>query len=121
MPRSRWTKGPRITQRFSGTAIDGCRAARIAAAKNAGLTQRKLLKEKHAVQTKQEFRWVVALVEERMASRSIAVQAFKVELWAAGIVQFRRIGIGSQDGPVSRNIVSHKLAEDGPTSGCVTQ
>ena len=31
-----------------------------------------------SVQTKQELRGVVALVEERMAGRSIAVQAFKV-------------------------------------------
>jgi hypothetical protein len=69
--------------------------------------------------TKQELRWVVTLVEERMAGRSIAVQTFKVELRAARIVQFRRIGIRSQDGAVSRNIVSHKLAEDRPTCGRV--
>ena len=56
-----------------------------------------------------------------MAGRSVAVQTFKVELRAARIVQFRRVGMGSQDGPVSRNIVSHKLAEDGPTSRGVTQ
>src|SRR5215471_1784870 len=72
-----------------------------------------------SIQTKQKLRWIVTLVEERMASRSIAVQAFKIELRAARIVQFRRIGMRSQDGPVSRNVVSHKLAEDRPTSGSV--
>jgi hypothetical protein len=29
MPRSLWMKAHRITQRFSRTAIDGCRAARM--------------------------------------------------------------------------------------------
>ena len=29
--------------------------------------------------------------------------------------------MASQNGTVSRNIVSHKLAEDGPTSGGVTE
>src|SRR5713101_4553235 len=29
MPRSRWMKAGRTTQRFSRTAIDGCRAARM--------------------------------------------------------------------------------------------
>jgi hypothetical protein len=56
-----------------------------------------------------------------MADRSVAVQAFKVELRAAGIVQFRRIGMGSQRGPVGRNIVSYKLTEDRPTSGSLPQ
>src|SRR5215469_10262366 len=36
-----------------------------------------------SVQTKQELRWVVTLVEERMAGRSVSVQAFKVELGTA--------------------------------------
>ena len=49
-----------------------------------------------SVQTKQELRRVVALVEEWMAGRSVAVQAFKIELRAARIVQFRRIGMASQ-------------------------
>jgi len=39
-----------------------------------------------SVQTKQELRWVVTLVEERMAGRSIAVQTFEVEFRIAGIV-----------------------------------
>jgi len=69
----------------------------------------------------QELRWVVTLVEERMAGGSIAVQAFKVELRAARIMQFRSISMGPQDGPVSRNIVSYKLAENGPASGGVTR
>ena len=56
-----------------------------------------------------------------MARRSVAVQAFKVELRAASILQFRRIGMGSQNRPVSRNIVSNKLAKDGPTCGGITQ
>jgi hypothetical protein len=56
-----------------------------------------------------------------MAGRSVAVQAFKVELRAAGIVQFRRIGMRSQRGPVCRDIVRHKLAEDRPTRGGVPQ
>src|SRR5579862_8047903 len=73
-----------------------------------------------AVQTKQELRRVVPLVEERMTCRSVAVQALKVELRAARIVQFRRIGMQAQGGPVSRNIVSHKLAENWPASCCVS-
>jgi hypothetical protein len=56
-----------------------------------------------------------------MAGRPVAIQAFEVELRSAGIVQFRRVGMGSQDGPVSRNIVGHKLAEDRPPSGGVRQ
>jgi hypothetical protein len=36
-------------------------------------------------------------------------------------MQFRRTGMGLQNRPVSRNVVSHKLAEDGPTRGGVTQ
>ncbi len=74
-----------------------------------------------SVSTKQELRRIVTLVEERMAGRSVTVQAFKVELRAAGIVQFRWIGMGPQGGPVGRNIVSHKLTEDRPTSGSVPQ
>jgi hypothetical protein len=74
-----------------------------------------------SVYTKQELRRIVTLVEERMAGRSVAVQAFKVELRAAGIVQFRRMGMGPQGGPVGRNIVSHKLTEDRPASGSVPQ
>jgi hypothetical protein len=56
-----------------------------------------------------------------MAGWSIAVQAFEVEQRAAGIAQFGCIGMGSQNGAVSRNIVGHKLTEDGPTSRGVTQ
>ena len=56
-----------------------------------------------------------------MAGRSIAVQAFKIEWRAARIAQFPRIRMRSQDGPVSRNIVSYKLAENGPASCGVTQ
>ena len=56
-----------------------------------------------------------------MAGRSVAVQAFKVELRAAGIVQFRRIGMGSQRGPVCRDIVRHKLAKDRPTSRAISE
>ena len=74
-----------------------------------------------SVHTKQELRRVVTLVEERMAGRSVAVEGFKIELRAASIVQFRGIGMGSQNGPVSRYVVSHKLAEDGPTGGGVSQ
>src|SRR5262249_35741906 len=70
-----------------------------------------------SIQAKQELRWIVALVQERIADWSIAVQAFKVELRTAGIAQVRRISMGSQNGPVSRYIMSHKLAEDRPTSG----
>jgi len=36
-------------------------------------------------QTKKELSWVVALKEERMTSRSVAVQAFKIELRTPGI------------------------------------
>ena len=39
-----------------------------------------------SIQTKQELRRVVALVEKRMASRSVAVQRFEVEFRTAGIV-----------------------------------
>ena len=56
-----------------------------------------------------------------MASRSVAVEAFKIELRAARIVQPLGIGMALQNGPVSRNVVRHKLAEDGPTGGGVTQ
>jgi Flp pilus assembly protein TadD len=56
-----------------------------------------------------------------MAGRAVAVQAFKVELRAARIAQFRRIGMGAQDRAVSRYVVSHKLAEDWPASGGVSQ
>ena len=72
-----------------------------------------------SVRSKQEFRRVVTLVEERMAGQSIAVQAFKIEWRAARIAQFPRIRMGSQDGPVSRNIVRHELAENRPPSGGV--
>jgi hypothetical protein len=56
-----------------------------------------------------------------MADWSVAVQAFNVELRTTGIAQVRRIGMGSQNGPVSRYIMSHKLAEDRPTSGALFQ
>lgn len=74
-----------------------------------------------SINTKQELRWIVTPVKERMASRSVAVQAFKIELRSARIVEFRRIGMGSQDGPVSGNIVSYKLSEDRSTSRGVAQ
>jgi hypothetical protein len=38
------------------------------------------------VRTKQELRRIVALVEEWMAGRSVAVQSFEVEFRTAGIV-----------------------------------
>src|SRR5260370_998634 len=38
-----------------------------------------------SIQTKQKLRWVIALVEERMAGWPVAVKAFKVELRAARI------------------------------------
>jgi hypothetical protein len=56
-----------------------------------------------------------------MSSWSVAVQAFKVELRTAGVAQGRRIGMGSQNGSVSRYIVSHKLAEDRPSRRGVSQ
>ena len=37
---------------------------------------------------------------ERMAGRSVAVEAFKVQLWAASIAQFGRLRVGAQTGPV---------------------
>jgi hypothetical protein len=74
-----------------------------------------------SIHTKQEFRRVVTLVEERMASGSVAIQALKVELRASRVVQLRRIGMGSQCGPVSRNIMSNKLPENRPTSGGAAQ
>src|ERR1700722_4364145 len=74
-----------------------------------------------SVQPKEELCWIAALVEEWMAGRSVAVEAFKIELRAARIVQPRDIGVALQNGPVSRNVVSHKLAEDGPTGRGVTQ
>src|SRR5713101_2362340 len=75
----------------------------------------------YSVRTEQEFRWVITLVEERMAGRPVAVQAFQVELRTARIVQLRSIGVASQNGPVCRNIVRHKLSEDRPTRGAVTE
>src|SRR5580700_8249434 len=74
-----------------------------------------------SVQPKKELCWIVALVEEWMAGRSVAVEAFKIELRTARIVQLRGIGMALQNGPVSRNVVSHKLTEDRPTGGGVTQ
>src|SRR5690349_17637038 len=56
-----------------------------------------------------------------MADWTVAIEAFKVMLRATRIAPFRGIGMGSQDGPVSRNIVSHKLTEDGPASRGGTQ
>ena len=56
-----------------------------------------------------------------MAGWAVAIEAFKVKLWATRIAQFRGIGMGSQDRPVSRNIVSHELTEDGPASRSVPQ
>ena len=69
-----------------------------------------------SVQSKQELRWIVALVEERMPGRSVAIKTFEIKLRAAGIVQFGGIDVGSQGRPVGRNVVSDKLAEDRPTS-----
>jgi hypothetical protein len=39
-----------------------------------------------SIQTKQEFRWIIALVKKRMSGRSVTVQTFKIELRTAGIV-----------------------------------
>ena len=52
-----------------------------------------------------------------MTGGSVAVQAFKVDLRAARIAQFRGIGMIAQNRSVGRNIVSHELAEDRPSSG----
>jgi len=74
-----------------------------------------------SLRAEQELRRIVTLVEEWMTGRSVTVQAFKIELRAARIEQFPRIRMGSQDGTVSRNIVSYKLAQNGPASCGVTQ
>src|SRR5580693_9297486 len=70
-----------------------------------------------SVETNEELRGIVALVEEWMTGRSVAVQAFKVDLRAARVAQFRRIGVAAQNRSVGRNIVSHELTEDRPSSG----
>ena len=46
-----------------------------------------------SVWPEEELCWIVALVEERMACRSVALEAFKIELRAARIVQPRGIGM----------------------------
>src|ERR1700678_84985 len=74
-----------------------------------------------SIQAKQKLRRVVTLEEERVAGRPVAVQCFQVELRAAGVVAFRRVGMGSQSGSVRRYIVSYKLAEDRPASRGVSQ
>ena len=71
--------------------------------------------------TKQKLRWVLALVEEWMPGRPIAVKTLKIELWAARIVQLGRIGVRFQDGPVCRNVVSDKLPKDWPASSGIAQ
>src|SRR5271154_6934515 len=71
--------------------------------------------------TEQELRWIVTLVEEWMTGRSVAVQTFKVELRAARVAQFRRIGMAPQNRSVGRNIVSHKLTEDRPSGSGIAQ
>jgi hypothetical protein len=69
-----------------------------------------------SVESKQKLRGIIALEEERMTGRSVAVQAFKVNLRAARVAQFRRIGAAPQNRSVGRNIVSHELTEDRPSS-----
>jgi hypothetical protein len=44
-----------------------------------------------------------------------------LEFLAASIAQLSRIGVGLQGRTIGSDIVGHKLAEDGPTCGCVTE
>jgi hypothetical protein len=45
-----------------------------------------------SVWPEEELCWIVALVKEWIASRSVAIEAFKIKLRAARIVQLRGIG-----------------------------
>ena len=74
-----------------------------------------------SVQPKQELCRIVTLIEERITGRSVAVQVLKVELRASSIAQLRCVRMRSQNGPVSRYIMSHKLAKDRPTGRGVSQ
>src|SRR5262249_47608499 len=73
------------------------------------------------IQAEQELRRIVTLVQERMAGWSVAVQTFKVEMRTPGISQVGSIGMGPQDGSVSRYIVRKELPEDRPPRGALSQ
>src|SRR5262245_4642514 len=74
-----------------------------------------------AVDSEHELRWVVALVEEGMADRSIAVQTFEIKLRATRVQQCCRVSLRPQRRTIRRDVMRHELAEYGPPRSCFAE
>ena len=78
-------------------------------------------REVDAVGADQKFSRVVALKQEWMADRAVAVEGFEIEPWVAGVVQRGGVGAGARGRAIGGDVVRGKLAENGPTGGSLAE
>src|SRR5215207_9570593 len=69
------------------------------------------------VYPEQQLVRVVRVVEERVAHRTVPVDALEVEPGGAGVAQFLKFLVRGQERPVGRYVVGDELAEDRKTGG----
>jgi hypothetical protein len=88
--------------------------ARIADHRDALTIARKVGLLARVVHAEQQLGGVVALVEERVADRTVAVDAFEVRAWRAEVLGALTGRSACQRAAVGRDVVGDQLAEEGP-------